>query len=156
MLELVIYPTLDNAVKEKIDNARTRARNGGATWGHDLKWSRNGPHKGIVEIVDEYEERLAGTEQSNGRDKRVRMKEKMHSQNTNKSQTPMLKYSGDTNNSHNTAKPDFDCSKTGIPINQACISFLDFLNTAKNKLKQLKFIFVLKCQNYSKVFLFSD
>ena len=37
MLELVIYPTLDDEVKEKIDNARHRAQNGGATWGHDLK-----------------------------------------------------------------------------------------------------------------------
>ena len=118
MLELVIYLTLDDAMKEKINNARHSARNGGATWGHDLKWTRNGPHKGIVEIIEEYEERLAGTEQANSRDKRAKLKERMHSQNKNKAQTPMLTCNGDTNNSHNIAKPDFDYSKTGMPINK--------------------------------------
>ena len=118
MLELVIYPTLDDAVKEKIDNARHRARNGGATWGHDLKWTRNGPHKGIVEIIEEYEERLAGAEHASRMDKRAKPKDKMHSQNTNKAQTPMLTYNGKTNNSHNTAKPEFDYSKTGMPTNK--------------------------------------
>ena len=39
MLGHVIYPTLDEAVREKFNNAKHRARNGGATWGHDIKWS---------------------------------------------------------------------------------------------------------------------
>ena len=146
MLEHIIYPTLDDEVKEKIDNARTRARNGGATWGHDLKWSRNGPHKGIVEIIEEYEERLAGSEQANNRDKKARMKERMHSQNTNRSQIPMLMYNGDTNNSHNTNKPDFDYSKTGMPTNKKNPGYCPVWNC--NERVSRDHCFIIKCKHF--------
>ena len=146
MLKLVIYPILDDAVKEKINNARHCARNGGATWGHDLKWTRNGPHKGIVEIIEEYEERLAGAEHANLMDKQAKPKDKMHSQNTNKAQTLMLTYNGKTNNSHNTAKPDFKYYKARMPINKKIPGYCPVWKCNEKVSKDHSFI--IKCQKF--------